>query len=64
MTAKKRIRTKIKNPSAKPPQRGERTQSHDQVIKPVSFKVMNTMVSKPRNKMPPLDDVDDDAMVF
>ena len=33
---------------------GERTHHHDQVIKLVSFKVINTMPSNPVNPIPPL----------
>ncbi len=32
---------------------GERTHHHDHPMKPVSFKVMKTMVSRPTNPMPP-----------
>lgn len=63
-TAIPRIRAKIPRTTLKPIQSGESTQSHDHVIWPVSFSVINTIVSSPRNPMPPLDDEDDDAMLF
>jgi hypothetical protein len=31
---------------------GDNTQNQDQVMKPVSFKTMNTMVNKPVNPIP------------
>lgn len=33
---------------------GERTHHHDHAMKPVSFKVMKTMVSRPTKPMPPV----------
>jgi len=34
---------------------GERTQTQDQFITPVSFKTINTIVKNPGNPIPPLD---------
>jgi len=59
-----RIRAKIPRTTVKPIHSGESTQSHDHVMWPVSLRVMNTIVSRPRNPMPPLDDEDEEAMLF
>lgn len=42
---------------------GDNTHHHDQSILPISFRVMNTTVSRPQNPMPP-DDEDDSLLMF
>jgi len=48
----KNIINKIIIPKVNPKINGDNTQNHDQVMKPVSFKTMNTMVNKPVNPIP------------
>ena len=43
---------------------GAKTQNQDHVIKPVSFKVMNTIVKSPANPMPPLVELLDDELLL
>lgn len=43
---------------------GASTHHQDQAMWPVSLRVMKTMVRRPTNPIPPLDDEDLDMMVF
>lgn len=42
----------IMNARINPKINGDNTQNHDQLINPVSFSTMNTMVNKPVNPIP------------
>jgi hypothetical protein len=50
------IRIRTTTNRLKPKIIGDRTQNHDQVMKPVSFRAINRIVSQPRKPIPLLPD--------